>query len=117
MTDAKDPNVRPLKNDQKPEVNIEPAWDLTARETPQPVSPAHTEPYSPDRNREIVRSIIAGGLLLLIALLSGSAVVLYLLGRSLDDIAKLYGLVVTPVITLTSGIIGFYFAAEARRSR
>jgi uncharacterized membrane protein YuzA (DUF378 family) len=91
-------------------------WDLVAaQESPQPVPAPRVEPYNPDRDREAVRSRIAIGLLLLIGALSLGTIGLYLAGRSLDDIAKLYGLVVSPLIALTSGIVGFYFGAESRR--
>jgi len=36
-------------------------------------------------------------------------------GTSLDDLTKLHAILLTPLITLTSGIVGFYFGAQTRR--
>ncbi len=99
-----------------PRADVERSWEqLASEEIPEVPPEPEVTPYDPARSREVVRGLIAGGLLALIALLSVGAVVLVLLGRTIDDVAKLYGLVVTPLITLTSGIVGFYFGAESRR--
>jgi ferric-dicitrate binding protein FerR (iron transport regulator) len=96
--------------------DVQRGWEkLASEEIPEAAPQPALEPYDPARSRETVRSLIAAGLLTLIALLSVGAVVLVLLGHGIDDVAKLYGLVVTPVITLTSGVVGFYFGAESRR--
>jgi hypothetical protein len=90
--------------------------DDLEKEIPGPSPVADRSPYDPARDRERVRGLIAGGLLVLIALLTVASYALAITGkRSVDDIAKLYGLVVSPLLALTSGVVGFYFAAQTRR--
>jgi hypothetical protein len=90
-------------------------FDLAARERPGPEAPVDEEPYDPDQDRERVRGRIAYGLLALIAGLTITLMVLGAMGRSLDDLTKLHAIILTPLITLTSGIVGFYFGAQTKR--
>jgi len=96
--------------------DIENAYDLVAaREIPESEPPPTEKPYEPDRDRERVRGRIAYGLLTLIAGLTITLVVMAMRGTSLDDLTKLHAILLTPLITLTSGIVGFYFGAQTKR--
>jgi len=104
--------------DQKDDLrrDVETASDLVAaRELPEDEPPPTEKPYEPDRDRERVRGRIAYGLLALIAALTITLMVMAIRGTSLDDLTKLHAIVLTPIITLTSGIVGFYFGAQTRR--
>ena len=90
-------------------------FDLAAEEEPGPEERLDAKPYDPDQDRERVRGRIAYGLLALIAGLTITLMVLGALGRSIDDLTKLHAIILTPLITLTSGIVGFYFGAQTKR--
>lgn len=88
-----------------------------SREVPGTAAQPILEPYNPDRDRERVRGRIAFALVALIAVLTiSSYVMVFFFGRSVDDIAKLNAMIASPLIALTSGIIGFYFGAQTRPS-
>jgi len=109
MTSADQP-IDDLRRD------IEASYDLVAaRELPEVEPPPTEKPYEPDRDRERVRGRIAYGLLALIAALTITLMVMAIRGTSLDDLTKLHAIILTPLITLTSGIVGFYFGAQTKR--
>jgi hypothetical protein len=102
--------------DASPREDVADAFETLGSEVPGPPPVAEERPYNPDRDREKMRGRIASGLLVLIGALTIASYALAVLGaRSVDDVAKLHGLIVSPLLALTSGIVGFYFGTQTRR--
>jgi hypothetical protein len=71
--------------------------------------------YNPDRDREHVRGLIAGGLLALVFLMVGGAFVMVAWGgkEQLEAAEKILGIVWGPIVALVSAATGFYFGAQS----
>jgi len=80
---------------------------------PAPLPPPPTittEPWTPARQQEGVRTAVVMMLVVATILAYGSIAVWVMAGgASLDDAAKLAGLL-TPLVALTGGAVGFYFS-------
>lgn len=72
------------------------------------------EVYDPARTRESMRGWIALVLLILFALEVGIAfMLLWQRAVSVDDLAKIAAVLLSPVATLLGTVIGFYFGSSA----
>lgn len=101
----------PIPSTQDNDSDTSPGEDLTREPGLDQPRIVDFAPYDRVRAHDRVRAGIAGGLILLVAALTITSYVAVLASdRSLDDIAKLHGIVVAPLLTMTGGIIGFYFA-------
>lgn len=94
--------------------------DLTREDEPATAPPVSTARYDASRDQERMRGWLAGGLLALIALI---ALILLFAGlgacffgtqcATIDDIVKLAGVLLSPILTLFGAVTGFYFGGKA----
>lgn len=105
----------------------EPAPDLVDLTTPAPGSPPtvsrdqpapgpRREPFDPAPHRERLRGLIAVVLVGLFALaILASLAIFWALPDRAGDMKDLLPLVLTPLTSVVSAVLGFYYGAQARR--
>ena len=85
--------------------------DLTKQDT-EAVARS-VELYDPRPGRDRLRARVTGWLIAFVGILTTTSYVAVIAGfRSVDDIAKLQGLVVAPVMSMATAVIAFYFAQQ-----
>lgn len=76
----------------------------------------HTELESIARRRERIRGYLAIGLVALFALtIAASFLLVWLFPYKLSELKDVLPLVLTPVTSVVSAVLGFYYGAQARR--
>lgn len=74
------------------------------------------EPFDPEPHRERLRGAIASGLVVLFALaILASVALFWWLPDKTAELKDFLPLVLTPLTSVVSAVVGFYYGAQARR--
>jgi hypothetical protein len=76
----------------------------------EPVAPL-TVRWNPERGRELVRALVAGALIVLLAILTCAALIAVIAGADGADVRSITEIVLPPVVALCGSAIGFYFGS------
>lgn len=100
------------------DVALDPALDFSGERPKAAVEALRPAPekYDPEPQREKLRGWIAVGLVVLFALaIAASFVSFWWLPDKTDDLKDFLPLVLTPLTSVVSAVVGFYYGAQTRR--
>ena len=111
MNDELDLTNEPSRGGRKPELN------LSEEERKGEVLEPGPTPFDPSRQRESMRGVVAGLLLVILAFIIIAAFLSYWFNwASQDQIEGLLTIVFAPMIGLVGAATGFYFGSTEARS-